>query len=70
VFFEPLDFIANVAALVSKPGVNMTPLDEELPCFLAFCKPVNNLVGMFWSTPTGHFPKGVFKFNWRLIQIG
>jgi transposase len=25
---------------------------------------------MFWSTPTGHFPKGVFKFNWRLIQIG
>jgi alpha-1,3-rhamnosyl/mannosyltransferase len=25
---------------------------------------------LFWSTPTGHFPKGVFKFNWRLIQIG
>jgi microsomal dipeptidase-like Zn-dependent dipeptidase len=25
---------------------------------------------VFWSTPTGHFPKGIFKFNWRLIQIG
>jgi hypothetical protein len=19
---------------------------------------------MFWSTPTGYFPKGIFKFNW------
>lgn len=24
---------------------------------------------LFWSSPTGHFPKGMFKFNWRLIKI-
>ena len=24
---------------------------------------------VFWSSPTGHFPKGTFKFNRRLIQI-
>ena len=30
--FEPLDFIAKLAALVLKPRVNLTRLDEERPC--------------------------------------
>ncbi|UZE97337.1 hypothetical protein [Alkalimarinus alittae] len=24
---------------------------------------------LFWSTPAGHFPKGILKLNWRLISI-
>jgi hypothetical protein len=33
VIFEPLDFIARLAALVPKPRVNLTRLDEKHPCF-------------------------------------
>ena len=32
VIFEPLDFIARLVALVPKPRVNLTRLDEEHPC--------------------------------------
>jgi hypothetical protein len=36
VLFEPLDFIARLAALVPKPRVNLTRLDEKYPCFSPF----------------------------------
>ena len=39
VIFEPLDFIARLAALVPKPRVNLTRLDEKHPCF----SPAGNL---------------------------
>ena len=32
VIFEPVDFIAKLAALVPKPRVNLTRLDEGHPC--------------------------------------
>ena len=32
VIFEPIDFIARLAALVPKPRVNLTRFDEEHPC--------------------------------------
>lgn len=34
VIFEPLDFIARLAALVPKPRVNLTRLDEKHPLLL------------------------------------
>jgi len=36
VLFEPLDFIARLSALVPKPRVNLTRLDEKYPCFSPF----------------------------------
>ena len=39
VIFEPLDFIAKLAALVPKPRVNLTRLDEERPCSPPFRQP-------------------------------
>ena len=32
VIFEPVDFIAKLAALIPKPRVNLTRLDEGHPC--------------------------------------
>jgi hypothetical protein len=32
VIFGPVDFIARLAALVPRPRVNLTRLDEEHPC--------------------------------------
>jgi hypothetical protein len=40
VIFEPLDFIARLAALVPKPRVNLTRLDEKYPCFSPFGQPM------------------------------
>jgi hypothetical protein len=40
VIFEPLDFIARLAALVPKPRVNLTRLDEKHPCFSHFGQPL------------------------------
>jgi hypothetical protein len=40
VIFEPLDFIARLAALVRKPRVNLTRLDEKNPCFSPFGQPM------------------------------
>jgi hypothetical protein len=37
--FEPLDFIAKLAALVPKPRVNLTRLDEERPCSSPYRQP-------------------------------
>jgi hypothetical protein len=46
-------------------------IEVDLCSFYQQCFPSKKLPdSLFWSTPTGHFPKGVFKFNWRLIQIG
>jgi hypothetical protein len=39
VIFEPLDFIARLAALVPKPRVNLTGLDEKHPYFSALGQP-------------------------------
>jgi hypothetical protein len=39
VIFEPLDFIAKLAALVPKPRVNLTRLDEERPCSSPYRQP-------------------------------
>ena len=36
---EPLDFIARLVALVPKPRVNLTRLDEKHPCFSSFGQP-------------------------------
>jgi hypothetical protein len=40
VIFEPLDFIARLAALVPKPRVNLTRLDQKHPCFSPFGQPM------------------------------
>jgi hypothetical protein len=37
--FEPLDFIARLAALVPKPRVNLTGLDEKHPYFSPLGQP-------------------------------
>ena len=39
VIFEPLDFIARLAALVSKPKVNLSQVDEEPPCSSPYGQP-------------------------------
>ncbi len=39
VIFEPLDFIARLAALIPKPRVNLTRFDEEHPCSSPFGRP-------------------------------
>ena len=39
VIFEPLDFIARLVALVPKPRVNLTRLDEEHPCSSPYGQP-------------------------------
>jgi hypothetical protein len=44
VIFEPLDFIARLAALVPKPRVNLTRLDEKHPCFSPLGQPLVVLI--------------------------
>ena len=36
VIFEPLNFIDHLAALVPKPRINLTRLDEKHPCFSSY----------------------------------
>jgi ribosomal protein S27E len=44
VLFEPLDFIARLAALVPKPRVNLTRLDEKHPCLSPYGQPLLVLI--------------------------
>ncbi len=39
VFFEPLDLMARLAALIPKPRVNLIRFDEEHPCSSPFGRP-------------------------------
>jgi hypothetical protein len=44
VIFEPLDFIARLAALVPKPRVNLTRLDVKRSCFSPCRQPLVGLI--------------------------
>ncbi|WP_297819328.1 transposase [uncultured Paraglaciecola sp.] len=44
VLFEPLDFIARLAALVPKPRINLKRLDEKRSCFSPYGQPLVVLV--------------------------
>ena len=42
--FEPLDFIARLAALVPKPRINLKRLDEKRSCFSPYGQPLVGLI--------------------------
>jgi hypothetical protein len=44
VIFEPLDFIGRLVALVHKPRVDLSRLDEKHPCFSSYGQAVVGLI--------------------------
>jgi len=48
VIFEPLNFIARLGALVPKPRINLSRLDEKQPCFSSFRQPMVVQVHSLW----------------------
>ena len=68
------EFNEKIAELEVKAGQARAEVKAEIEKQIASLKEqakplTDKLDQLFWSSPTGHFSKGVFKFNWRLIQI-